>query len=85
MYCFTPPLSLSTLFQDEDIHKAQLIELNTDLVERACIVIRSAVASAMDWTDIELLVKEAQTRSDPVAMSIHSLKLQSNIITMWLK
>ena len=77
-------LSLS-LSQEEDIYKAHLIELNTDLVERTCIVIRSAIANAMDWGDIELLVRDAQTRGDPVAGSIHSLKLQSNQITLLLK
>ena len=39
----------------------------------------------MDWSDIELLVKDAQTRGDPVAQSIHGLKLYSNHITMMLK
>ena len=39
----------------------------------------------MDWGDIELLVRDAQTRGDPIAGSIHSLKLQSNQITLLLK
>ncbi|XP_019850525.1 PREDICTED: nuclear export mediator factor Nemf-like [Amphimedon queenslandica] len=71
--------------QDEDRYKAELIEWNTDLVERACLVIRSAVASSMDWGDIELLVHDAQGRGDPVANSIQGLKLHSNLITLWLK
>ena len=71
--------------QEEDVYKATLIELNYDLIERACLVIRSAVANSMDWSDIELLVKDAQTRGDPVAQSIHGLKLYSNHITMMLK
>lgn len=71
--------------QDEDMFKAQLIELNVDLVEKACLVIRSAVANAMDWNDIELLVKDAQTRGDPVAMAIHGLKLKTNEITLLLR
>ena len=45
--------------QEEDVYKATLIELNYDLIERACLVIRSAVANSMDWSDIELLVKDA--------------------------
>lgn len=65
--------------------KAQLIELNVDLVEKACLVIRSAVANAMDWGDIELLVKDAQTKGDPVAMAIHGLKLKTNEITLLLR
>lgn len=71
--------------QEEDKYKAQLIELNVDLVERACVVIRSAVANAMDWGDIELLVKDAQAREDPVAMAIHALKLKTNEITLLLR
>ena len=67
------------------MYKATLIELNYDLIEQACLVIRSAVANSMDWSDIELLVKDAQTRGDPVAQSIHGLKLYSNHITMMLK
>ena len=55
-----------------------------ELVEGACLVIRSAVASAMDWGDIELLLKDAQARGDPVAMAIQALKLQTNEITLLL-
>ena len=65
--------------------KAQLIELNVDLVEKACLVIHSAVANAMDWGDIELLVKDAQAKGDPVAMAIHGLKLKTNEITLLLR
>ena len=84
-YFFLSFSSSLSLFQDEDVYKAHLIELNTDLVEKACLVIRSAVASSMDWRDIDLLVREAQSRGDPVASTINSLKLQSNQITLLLK
>ena len=67
------------------MYRAQLIEMNSDLVSKACLVIRSAVASSMDWGDIELLVKDAQTRGDPVAMAITSLKLKGNAITLLLQ
>ena len=81
-----PSLSFTSLFsQEEDIYRAQLIELNIDLVEKASLVIRSAVASAMDWGDIELLVKDAQGRGDPVALAIQNLKLSSNEITLLLR
>ena len=59
--------------------------MSSDLVSKACLVIRSAIANAMDWGDIELLVKDAQTRGDPVAMAIKSLKLKSNEITLLLQ
>lgn len=59
--------------------------MNSDLVSKACLVIRSAVANAMDWGDIELLVKDAQSRGDTVALAIRSLKLKSNAITLLLQ
>lgn len=62
-----------------------MIELNVDLIDRATLVIRSAIANAMDWGDIELLVKDAQGRGDPVATAIHGLKLKSNEITLILR
>ena len=82
MYTLLLPFSP---IQEEDVHKAQLIELNVDLIDRATLVIRSAIANAMDWGDIELLVKDAQGRGDPVAMAIQSLKLKSNEITLILR
>lgn len=54
-------------------------------VERACLVIRSAVASALAWEDIAALVKDAQMRRDPVAMVIHKLKLNEGLITLLLR
>lgn len=54
-------------------------------VERACLVIRSAVASSLAWEDIAALVKDAQTRRDPVAMTIHKLKLNEGLITLLLR
>ena len=78
-------MQTSALGQEEDMGKARLIETNVDLVERATLVIRSAVASAMDWGDVELLIKEAQARGDPVAMAIQGLKFKSNEITLLLR
>lgn len=59
--------------------------MNSDLVSKATLVIRSAVANAMDWGDIDLLIKDAQSRGDPVASIIQSLKLKTNEITMMLQ
>ena len=54
-------------------------------MERACLVIRSAVASSLAWEDIAALVKDAQTRRDPVAMVIHKLKLNEGLVTLLLR
>jgi len=54
-------------------------------VERAIAVVRSLVASQVDWLEMERLVAEAVAQGDPVAASIKSLKLQTNHITMLLQ
>ncbi|ELU02895.1 hypothetical protein CAPTEDRAFT_151175 [Capitella teleta] len=71
--------------QEKDNIKGQLIEMNLPLVERAILVVQSALANQLDWADINQLVKEAQAQGDPVASSISSLQLQSNHFTMMLR
>ena len=57
-----------------------------DQVERAIAVVRSLVASQVDWLEMEKLVADAAAaQTDAVAASIKSLKLQTNHITMLLK
>ena len=54
-------------------------------VDKAILVVRSALANQIDWTEIGQLVKDAQATGDPVAKSITSLKLDTNHITMLLR
>ncbi|KAJ1104155.1 hypothetical protein NDU88_001570 [Pleurodeles waltl] len=71
--------------QEIDTVKGELIEMNLDIVDRAIQVVRSALANQIDWTEIGIIVKEAQMQGDPVALAIKDLKLQTNHITMLLK
>ncbi|XP_021353469.1 nuclear export mediator factor Nemf-like isoform X2 [Mizuhopecten yessoensis] len=71
--------------QETDISKGQLIEMNLELIDKAITIVRSAIANQIDWTEINNLVKEAQTQGDPVAKAIKGLKLDSNHITMLLR
>ncbi|KAF7656630.1 hypothetical protein LDENG_00038720 [Lucifuga dentata] len=71
--------------QEMDRVKGELVEMNLPVVERALQVVRSALANQVDWTEIGLIVKEAQAAGDPVACAIKELKLQTNHITMLLK
>lgn len=48
-------------------------------------MVRSAVASSLAWEDIAALIKDAQTRRDPIAMAIHKLKLNEGLITLLLR
>ncbi|KAM7376005.1 hypothetical protein PAMP_005758 [Pampus punctatissimus] len=71
--------------QEVDRIKGELVEMNRPVVERALQVVRSALANQVDWTEIGIIVKEAQAAGDPVACAIKELKLQTNHITMLLK
>uniref|UniRef100_A0A8B9ZH68 Ribosome quality control complex subunit NEMF n=1 Tax=Anas platyrhynchos TaxID=8839 RepID=A0A8B9ZH68_ANAPL len=71
--------------QEVDKIKGELIEMNLEIVDRAIQVVRSALANQIDWTEIGMIVKEAQAQGDPVASAIKELKLQTNHITMLLR
>lgn len=70
--------------QTEDTQRAQLIEMNSELVDKAITVIRSAIANQISWSDIQDIIKEAQLEGDPVAKSIKKLKLDINHFTLLL-
>ena len=70
--------------QNLDRRKGELIELNDQLVEKALIVIRSALANQLDWTEIKELIAEAAENGDPVVSRIKNLKLDINQMTMLL-
>ncbi|CAG8522650.1 6805_t:CDS:10 [Paraglomus occultum] len=67
-----------------NVRKAKMIELNIDIVDQALLVIRQAIASSMDWKDLENLVKEEKNKGNPIANIISGLKLGSNQITLLL-
>lgn len=70
--------------QITNVRKAQLIELNLQLVDAAITIIRNAVASQMDWQDLNDLVKEEKRRENPIALIIDTLKLETNQLTLIL-
>uniref|UniRef100_A0A2C9K1Q6 NFACT RNA-binding domain-containing protein n=1 Tax=Biomphalaria glabrata TaxID=6526 RepID=A0A2C9K1Q6_BIOGL len=71
--------------QETDVVKGHLIETNLELVDKAILIVRSALANQIDWSEIWNFVKEAKASGDPVASSIKSLKLDSNQITLMLR
>ena len=70
--------------QSENRSKADLIEQNVELVEKALLIVNSMLANKLDWAEIEQLLKEAKAKHDPVAVAIKSLKLEENKIVMLL-
>ncbi|XP_015585729.1 nuclear export mediator factor NEMF homolog [Cephus cinctus] len=70
--------------QEVDKQKAELITRNQRLVDNAILAMQSALANQMSWPDIQVLLKEAQSRGDPVAGAIKQLKLETNNISLFL-
>merc|ERR1719348_126923 len=67
-----------------DRRKAELIELNSEIVNNGIKVINSAIANQIPWDQIKEIIKEATDKGDPVASRIKQLKFDVNHITMLL-
>lgn len=70
--------------QAQDVFKANLIEENLEVVDQAIKIVRSAIANQIDWEEINNLIKDAQSKGDPVATTISKLKFETNQIVMQL-
>ncbi|XP_030380860.1 nuclear export mediator factor NEMF homolog isoform X2 [Scaptodrosophila lebanonensis] len=77
-------LELLNKIQDMDTKKAELIQCNQILVDKAILAVQSAIANQISWTDIHELVKEAQVNGDEVAKCIKQLDLKKNHISLSL-
>ena len=54
-------------------------------VDKAILIVNSAIANQIDWSEINNIVKEAQLQGDQVACAIAALKLETNHIAMNLR
>ncbi|KAL3661518.1 hypothetical protein V7S43_013278 [Phytophthora oleae] len=70
--------------QELSFQHAQLIEANQQDVENVLLVIRSALASGMDWRGLEELVRYEQKNGNPVASLIYQLDLEHNRVAILL-
>ncbi|KAJ0391869.1 hypothetical protein P43SY_011914 [Pythium insidiosum] len=70
--------------QEQSFRHAQLIEANQQDVENVLLVVRSALASGMDWRGLEELVHFEQKNGNPVASLIHELDLAHNRVAILL-
>lgn len=66
--------------------QAQLVEMHADMVEKAIQVVNSALDSGMDWDQLDNLVQiEKVQNQNPVAMLIHKLDLENDIMVLRLE
>ncbi|XP_066262814.1 ribosome quality control complex subunit NEMF homolog [Euwallacea similis] len=71
--------------QEMDKQKAELITSNQELVDRTILSVQMLLGQQMSWDNIEEIIDEARTRSDPSALAIKKLKLEINHISMFLQ
>jgi predicted ribosome quality control (RQC) complex YloA/Tae2 family protein len=78
--------SIQALQEEEarNYHKATLIEANLGDVDNAILVVNSLLSQGMDWGALKRVVKEESRKGNPIASLIHSLKLETNQITLML-
>jgi predicted ribosome quality control (RQC) complex YloA/Tae2 family protein len=70
--------------QEMSLRHAQLVESNQQDVEHVLLVVRSALASGMDWRGLAELVRFEQRNGNPVACLIHELDLAHNRVAILL-
>ncbi|RLO07592.1 hypothetical protein DYB28_001101 [Aphanomyces astaci] len=63
---------------------ASLVEQNQHDIENVLLVVRSALATGMDWNDLDDLIKQEQHNGNPVATLIHKLDLSQNRLSVLL-
>ena len=73
-----------SLIQDRDERRADLIIVNSDIVEEALTVVRDALHKKVPWPEIESMVKEVAAENDAVKR-IKSLNFAKNTfdIELW--
>eukprot|EP00762_Andalucia_godoyi_P002437 ANDGO_02676.mRNA.1 Ribosome quality control complex subunit 2 len=63
---------------------ARLIQLNKESVDQALEVVRSGVGQGLDWAELKRIFKEQKRSGNPVALMVHSLKLEKNAVSLEL-
>ena len=63
---------------------AQLVEANAEDVDKALLVINSAMSSGMDWEALESLVEVEQRNGNPIAMLVKKLDLGNDAVVLAL-
>ncbi|KAI9152530.1 hypothetical protein H9P43_009322 [Blastocladiella emersonii ATCC 22665] len=66
------------------VRRAQIVEHHAELVDAAIAVINSALATGMDWVELDELVRDEKARANPVASAIEKLELNVSRIHMRL-
>ena len=64
--------------------QARLLEIHAEDVDKAVLVINSALSSGMGWEDIAEMVQEEKDRRNPIALLVSKLRLDRNHVVLAL-
>ncbi|KAI9293032.1 hypothetical protein K502DRAFT_367084, partial [Neoconidiobolus thromboides FSU 785] len=70
--------------ETQNRYVAELIENNLELVDQIILVLRSLLASGMDWQELEDMIRDETRKGNPLASHIKSLNLHYNQVTITL-
>ena len=70
---------------EDQLARAQVVELYATQVDAAIQVVQSALHAGMDWDQLHEIVRvEQEERHNPIALLIHELQLQDNVMVLAL-
>ncbi|GAX80591.1 hypothetical protein CEUSTIGMA_g8028.t1 [Chlamydomonas eustigma] len=64
--------------------RGTLIEYNLEAVDAVLLAVNEALASGMDWQELDRMIRDERKAGNPVACLIHSLQLDQNKVTLIL-
>jgi predicted ribosome quality control (RQC) complex YloA/Tae2 family protein len=70
--------------ETSSVFKAQAIESNLEKVDQALFIVRSGLASGIDWRELEKTLDEEKKKGNPIAAMITSLNLAHNHMVLLL-
>ena len=80
-------IRIESLYEQQNLLEQQAITIqyHADDVDKALLVINSAITSGMSWDQIEQIVKvEQQQNQNPIALLIHQLDFENNAMILRL-
>lgn len=64
--------------------EAKLIEHHADVVDKALLVVNSALSNNMSWDDLDQVIQMEQSNKNPIALLIHKLDYEHDFMVLKL-
>ena len=64
--------------QTKRMKQAELVEMNLELVDTCILMLKTAIASSLDWSDLAKVIEVQAQQGHPIASYIHELQLREN-------